>query len=148
MKINGGTNFDPVYGSSNAVSEDTGRFGSTGRSENKPNSIDWINGYNPGRDRDSDDYRKRDHRGHERGPIGDPQVAAEIRHLLQELEGVLRCGQGSSDSYRFRVHHREPIDADRISFGNWGKPPMDADRISFRHKTPLDADKISFGVEE
>jgi len=146
VKINGGTNFDPTYDTSNALSEHTGRLEGTGRSESKPNAIDWINGYSPLRGRDGDDYRKRDHRSHERGPIGDPQVAAEIRHLLQELEGLLRGG--SSDTDRFRLHHREPIDADRFSFGNWGKAPIDADKISFRHKTPLDADKISFGVGE
>ena len=146
MKINGGTNFDPTYDSSNPLSEGTARLERTGRCENKPNSIDWINGYNPGRDCDGDDYRKRDHR--ERGPIGDPQVAAEIRHLLQELEGLLRGGQGSSDTDRFRLHRREPIDADRISFRSWGKAPINVDRISFGKKPPVDADKISFGVEE
>ena len=145
MKIHGGTNFDPSYGSSIALTEDTGRFEGTGRCENKPNAIDWINGYKPCRDRDGDDDRKRDHGSYERGPIGDPQVAAEIRHLLHELEALLR---GGPDTDRVRLHHREPIDADRISFGNWGKPPIDVDRISFGHKTPLEADKFGFGVGE
>ena len=73
------------------------------------------------------------HRPHQphRGPISDPLTEGVIKMLLSELQALERpvC--------------KQPIDADRISFGH-SPQPIDADKISFGIK-PLDADKISFG---
>ena len=98
MKINSGPDPNRIYGSYELPSQDSACLESAGRCQNNPSGIDWANGYNRDRACDGDNYRTHGDRGHEGGRIGDPQVAAEIRHLLQELENVLK------GSRRFTSH--------------------------------------------
>ena len=80
-----------------------------------------------------------------RGPIGDPFIENVFKMLLSELEALegSRCKQ-PIDADRISFGRApQPIDADKISFG---PKPIDADRISFgQTPQPIDADKISFG---
>ena len=144
-RINGGDNYNSIYNASNNATQDqnVAGLGENKLSDVNGNCLAWPKD-NRDRDRDGDggDHRTHHHHHHhhQRGPIGDPQVAAEIKHLLQELEQLL---QGAFGGNQFggcnpfgggqMYPMRPPIDADKISFGgNINKAPIDADKISFR----------------
>ncbi|HMK22899.1 MAG TPA: hypothetical protein VK466_11240, partial [Terriglobales bacterium] len=90
MKINSGDNYNSIY---NATDLSTQNQNVAGLGENKlsevneQNCLAWPKNYERREPGDEcRDHRAHHHHHHQRNPIGDPQVAAEIKHLLQQLE--------------------------------------------------------------